>query len=31
MPVLNILVKILKRRESMDVFDKETNFNPFAL
>lgn len=29
MPFLNILVKILKRREKLEVFDKNTNFNPF--
>lgn len=31
MPLLNALVKLLKRRENVEVFDKETNFNPFAM
>jgi hypothetical protein len=31
MPFANHLVKILKRREKIDFYDKGTNFSPFAL
>lgn len=31
MPLLNALVKLLKRKEAVEVYDKETNFNPFAI
>ena len=30
-PVTYAVVKWLKRAEGVDVFDRETNFNPFAL
>jgi len=30
MPFLNYLVKCLKGREQIDIYDKETNFNPFS-
>lgn len=29
MPLLNYLVKVLKRRENLDIYDSKTNFNPF--
>lgn len=31
MPLASKLVKILKAREGLDVFDEETNFSPFAI
>lgn len=30
-PFLNMLVKWVKKREQLDIFDEETNFNPFAV
>lgn len=30
-PLLNQFVKFLKKREQLDVFDSNTNFNPFVL
>jgi len=31
MPFANKLVQILKKKENLEIFDKETNFNPFLL
>lgn len=31
MPLLSLLVKFLKRREKVEIYDNKTNFNPFAL
>ncbi len=31
MPILNSLVKLLKAKEKLDVYDKTTNFNPFLV
>ena len=31
MPIASKLVKILKHREKIDIYDKETNFNPFTI
>lgn len=31
MPFANKLVKILKEREKVDIYDRETNYNPFAI
>lgn len=30
MPLLNFLVTLLKKHEKLDVYDRDTNFNPFA-
>lgn len=31
MPFANQLVKVLKKKEAVEFFDRETNFNPFAI
>lgn len=31
MPIANKLVKILKKKENLDFYDKDTNFNPFSV